>query len=598
MEEGITIPNCTCDFGAFQAAVDCRLTFLPAAQLAYLHVGRPSRRWPEKIILRTDAQRLVAVNGSTLTFADPSVFTGTVFLRSASAQVAEIARRAAEAPPEEASVASVRVDFDAPCYQWRVPVPSRAPADGSSVQLRWNVARHHLSFSVAHKKEYVERPFWGVLKGLVHNETFLDPPGALADLAPPSCYIDAASSPDCSLFEPHTSRLGAVLECLGLRKAGLAGQTRAADFLRRVLYGLRGPTSPREVARLATRAAHYSSQWDGDTSTWPMPGRVAECLGLGGPDAPAGPEIAAVGCHLPMASVTGFGLMYSGLMDESTIDREQSVQKAALMAGGWRVATAAEEERLGHAQLVWHNKDGEPEYIKPLPIRTIAEFPAPSICARVVADRLRRVSFLKYDKLALFGRTSSPLESLVPTGPDSIANCVQGKNPGGVGGEGSNCRHYVGCAVRLMRNFNRIPGVPAELVDLCTGPGRGFVERDRQWMGVDNAFWMTGLGAWAVDLAQRIWSSVPGQGDAAPPPQLAGFRAGDVVRLDMPGAENHGNLFFVESFDLPLGFVCMRRHWLLQWFTEECFLPRNLRHVPEGDWTTDPIFGLPVMKDT
>jgi len=129
-------------------------------------------------------------------------------------------------------------------------------------------------------------------------------------------------------------------------------------------------------------------------------------------------------------------------------------------------------------------------------MKAVAEVEAPSLCLRVVVDRLRRQSFMKYSGKAWLGNPSSPSDSLVAT---DVQSCLAGKRRHPIFAHSSNCRYYVGCALRLMRNFTQIPGVSPALANLCSEVGRNLKELDAHWMHEDNKYWFSPAGAagWA-----------------------------------------------------------------------------------------------------
>lgn len=312
-----------------------------------------------------------------------------------------------------------------------------------------------------------------------------------------------------------------------------------------------------------------------------MPGTMAKCLGFANANSPATPRVLAVGCHLPLASSTGFGMMYSGMMDETAYDRQSSILKAALIAGGWRENREDEKEKYGHAQLMWPSS-GEVQYYRTAPMRRIAEFDAPSICLRVAVDRLRRQSFMKYDDKAWLGNPSSPLRGLAAP---SVDKCVQGQRPvlGMFSDKNSNCRYYAGCVLRLMFDFDKIPGVSSGLVNLCKEAGRQFAELDLDWMQVDNEYWMKPWGASIFNFIQGLRDQYEPGFHPTEREGIDGFLVGDIVRLSSSGSPFDGKLHTVVSVELP-NKLCIRRGEAQE---TTCFPSSSLNHVAADEWMED-----------
>merc|ERR1719401_2324118 len=108
---------------------------------------------------------------------------------------------------------------------------------------------------------------------------------------------------------------------------------------------------------------------------------------------------------------------------------------------------------------------------------------------------------MKYDKYAFFGKTHLPIKSLVAP---SMQQCIAGRNDGYFKSFGSNCRYYVGCVLRLLWEFDKIPGVSDDLKRICTKKSKDItvVQENKRWMQKDNQYWMTCTGVTIFDGAQ------------------------------------------------------------------------------------------------
>merc|ERR1719356_615836 len=279
-------------------------------------------------------------------------------------------------------------------------------------------------------------------------------------------------------------------------------------------------------------------------------------------------------------------MMYSGMMDETTYDRHGSLLRTLFLQGGWRDARDGEVD--GHPKLVWP-ATGDPEKARNSPMKVIAEIDAPSICLRVVVDRLRRMSFMKYNDKAWLGATSSPFRSL--EAPD-VRKCVEGKRPHMkfLEDKSSNCRYYAGCVLKLLSNFDQIPGISNGLVQLCKGPGPQLRELDPQWMQADNEYWMTPQGSRIFNWVQSLRDQYePGFADRDPV-GFDGFNVGDIVRLWQRGNPGDGLLHVVDGLGSDgwlhgrgpedAGKLCLTRGEKQM----GCYLPAELRHVSADEW--------------